>query len=329
MIAGGSYADAFGTAALTANTWSFLTETYDGSTLRLYVNGTQVASTAAHRRDRDLHQPAADRRRQPLRPVLRRADRQRPRLQRRADRRPDPDRPGHPDRRQRRAGHDAAVAAGDADRDRASRAARSICPGAPPPTTSASPATTSSAARAPAARNFTQIAHRRHRHDLQGHDASAPPRATATGSAPPTPPATSAPTPTPPPPSHRSVCSSRRSAYAITPGMTEQYTATVPSGSPASSWSVDGVAGGNATVGTITAAGVYTAAERAGQHTITATSGTPDGDRDRLRHQLPGDVHRPQRQRAHGREPERDGPDAGERELERASASCSATRSTG
>ena len=46
MIAGGSYADAYGTAALTANTWSFLTESYDGSTLRLYVNGTQVASTA-------------------------------------------------------------------------------------------------------------------------------------------------------------------------------------------------------------------------------------------------------------------------------------------
>ena len=46
LIAGGTYADAFGTAALPANTWSFLTETYDGSTLRLYVNGTQVASTA-------------------------------------------------------------------------------------------------------------------------------------------------------------------------------------------------------------------------------------------------------------------------------------------
>ena len=46
MIAGGSYADAFGTAALAANTWSYLTETYDGSTLRLYVNGTLVASTA-------------------------------------------------------------------------------------------------------------------------------------------------------------------------------------------------------------------------------------------------------------------------------------------
>ena len=46
MIAGGSYADAIGTAKLTASAWSFLTETYDGSTLRLYVNGTQVASTA-------------------------------------------------------------------------------------------------------------------------------------------------------------------------------------------------------------------------------------------------------------------------------------------
>ena len=46
LIAGGSYADAFGTAKLAASTWSFLSETYDGSTLRLYVNGTQVASTA-------------------------------------------------------------------------------------------------------------------------------------------------------------------------------------------------------------------------------------------------------------------------------------------
>ena len=45
LIAGGSYADAFGTAKLTANTWAFLTETYDGSTLKFYVNGTLVAST--------------------------------------------------------------------------------------------------------------------------------------------------------------------------------------------------------------------------------------------------------------------------------------------
>jgi chitodextrinase len=46
MIAGGTYADAYGTAALTANTWSYLTETYDGATLRLYVNGAQVGTTA-------------------------------------------------------------------------------------------------------------------------------------------------------------------------------------------------------------------------------------------------------------------------------------------
>ena len=45
MIAGGSYAHAYGTDALPANSWSYLAETYDGSTLRLYVNGTQVAST--------------------------------------------------------------------------------------------------------------------------------------------------------------------------------------------------------------------------------------------------------------------------------------------
>ena len=35
-----------GTAALTTNTWAFLTETYNGSTLALYVNGTQVSSLA-------------------------------------------------------------------------------------------------------------------------------------------------------------------------------------------------------------------------------------------------------------------------------------------
>jgi hypothetical protein len=50
MIAGGSYADAVGTAALTANTWSYLTETYDGSTLKLYVNGTQTTARTRPRR---------------------------------------------------------------------------------------------------------------------------------------------------------------------------------------------------------------------------------------------------------------------------------------
>ena len=38
--------EARGTAMLPASTWSHLTTTYDGTTLRLYVNGTQVASRA-------------------------------------------------------------------------------------------------------------------------------------------------------------------------------------------------------------------------------------------------------------------------------------------
>ncbi len=46
LIAGGTYGDAYGTAALPANTWSYLAETYDGSNLRLYVNGSLVATTA-------------------------------------------------------------------------------------------------------------------------------------------------------------------------------------------------------------------------------------------------------------------------------------------
>ena len=73
--------DAFGTRrALAANTWSFLTETYDGSTLRLYVNGTQVASPAHTGAIASSTNPLADRRRQPVQPVLRRDDRRRSRL---------------------------------------------------------------------------------------------------------------------------------------------------------------------------------------------------------------------------------------------------------
>ena len=137
MIAGGSYADAFGTATLTANTWSFLTETYDGSTLRLYVNGTQVASTA--------HTGTIATSTNPLQiggdsiygqyfaglidnvrvynVALTAAQIQTDQATAVTS------------------GHDPAVAAGDADRDRGLTPARSTCPGVPPPTTSASPAT--------------------------------------------------------------------------------------------------------------------------------------------------------------------------------------------
>jgi hypothetical protein len=45
-VSAGTQRDARGTAALAVGTWSHVAATYDKTTLRLYVNGTLVASTA-------------------------------------------------------------------------------------------------------------------------------------------------------------------------------------------------------------------------------------------------------------------------------------------
>jgi hypothetical protein len=65
-------------------------------------------------------------------------------------------------------------------------------------------------------------------------------------------------------------------AAGITVWQTQKFTATVPGGGTPT-WSVDNVGGGNATVGTISATGLYTPPTTAGAHTIIATSGTNSG----------------------------------------------------
>jgi Bacterial Ig-like domain (group 2) len=56
-------------------------------------------------------------------------------------------------------------------------------------------------------------------------------------------------------------------------GQTQQFTATVTGTTNTGvTWSVDGVAGGNTTVGTINTSGLYTAPSTAAAHTVTATS---------------------------------------------------------
>ena len=59
----------------------------------------------------------------------------------------------------------------------------------------------------------------------------------------------------------------------VAPSATEQFTATITGiTNTAVTWSVDGVANGNSTAGTISATGLYTAPGTLGQHTIAATS---------------------------------------------------------
>jgi hypothetical protein len=60
---------------------------------------------------------------------------------------------------------------------------------------------------------------------------------------------------------------------AVTTGVGQIFTATVTGTANTSvTWSVDGTAGGNTTVGSISTGGVYTPPSTAGTHTVTATS---------------------------------------------------------
>lgn len=69
-----------------------------------------------------------------------------------------------------------------------------------------------------------------------------------------------------------SVTISPTSATVATGGV-QQFTASVTGSSDTSvTWSVDGTAGGNSTVGTVSSSGLYTAPSATGNHTVTATS---------------------------------------------------------
>ncbi|HMC60701.1 MAG TPA: choice-of-anchor D domain-containing protein, partial [Candidatus Solibacter sp.] len=63
------------------------------------------------------------------------------------------------------------------------------------------------------------------------------------------------------------------SQASVTPLQGVQFNGSISGvSSPNVTWAVDGVTGGNSTVGTITTVGLYTGASIAGAHTVTATS---------------------------------------------------------
>ena len=79
---------------------------------------------------------------------------------------------------------------------------------------------------------------------------------------------------TPPPPPNVTVTVTPKRAAVVATTQIQQFSATV-TGNTANTnvtWSVDGTDGGNATVGTISAGGLYTPPATPGTHTVTATS---------------------------------------------------------
>lgn len=60
---------------------------------------------------------------------------------------------------------------------------------------------------------------------------------------------------------------------SVTPGQTQQFQASINGkSSSAVTWAVDGISGGNSTVGTISSSGLYTAPSGGGSHMVKATS---------------------------------------------------------
>ena len=112
----------------------------------------------------------------------------------------------------------------------------------------------------------------------QGKSSKSSFTATATGATPAGTNATRSPAPTAPtdpktaPPIVIVTVSPKRAAVTVTT-QTQQFTTPVIG----VTWRVDGIAGGNATVGTISTSGLYTPSATAGTHSITATSGTSSG----------------------------------------------------
>ena len=263
----------------------------------------------SHGADRNVVQPASDRRRQPLRPVLlrphRRGARSTTRLSRSVRSTPTWELPSAGSTRRRHR---------PISLRRSSAGRRSTSPGVPPPRARASPTTGSNDAQVSAARRSFRSRTPRRRVTTTRVCPPRPRIRTASGRS--TPRGRSGRTRTPPQPSPG--CSVTPRQVALTPGQTQQYTATLPGGgAPTVTWSVDGIVGrlGPTSGRSRAAASTRRRRPRARTRSPRRRPIRPSRQRDRLhRRDYAGMFTLPQRQHADGAEPERDGPHAGERQ---------------